>query len=203
MALARILSVVHNLIARTGSSRGRDMTWYRTLALLATTIAVSAAQSMSLNAQAASPPRQVPSVAVSLAMEKDHVPVGQKPRVFLTFKNSSHQEIGLSIASHLYRVHVDGAKGEAPETEWQRHHLHGVWRPGDGPELMEGPNYGIDIAPESSNSRVYDLTRFYDLSVPGKYTVYVEVYDQSGPQDGSGNWLRTNTVQFKMVPPPH
>jgi hypothetical protein len=64
---------------------------------------------------------------------------------------------------------------------------------------MDGPVAGIPIPPESSAQQTFELTRFYDLGVPGKYTVYMEVYDQSGPLDGSGKWLRTNSVQFEIV----
>ncbi|WP_142988266.1 hypothetical protein [Granulicella rosea] len=173
---------------------------FRNSALSMTAIALFAPQSMFMHAQAASVAHQAPLVAIRLAIEKDHIPIGQKPRVFLTFKNSSHQQISWSIASHLFRVHVEDKDSELPKTEWHRH-LYGDYRSGDGPTLVDGPNYGIDIAPESSNDRMYDLTKFYNFSVPGRYTVYMEVYDQSGPQDGSGKWLRTNTVQFELAPP--
>jgi hypothetical protein len=49
-------------------------------------------------------------------------------------------------------------------------------------------------APGESAIKNFDLTVYYDLSVPGKYSVYLDV------RDASGTWLRTNTLQFEVQP---
>jgi hypothetical protein len=51
------------------------------------------------------------------------------------------------------------------------------------------------------DAQKYDLAAFYDLSKPGDYSVYLEIYDPAGPKDGSGHWLRTNTSDFKIEAP--
>ncbi|MDR3734874.1 MAG: hypothetical protein P4L10_04975 [Acidobacteriaceae bacterium] len=173
------------------------MTKFRALALSVTLIMLIAANYPSLNAQVASPTSQSASITVSLALEKNHVPVGQKPMAVVIIKNISHQEIGFSTASDLYRIHVEGHDGEPPKTEYNRHR-HGDFRPGDGPDLVDGPVISRSIAPGSLDHQTYDLTVFYDLSKPGKYSVYIEIYDPLSPQDGSGIWLRTNTAQFAI-----
>jgi hypothetical protein len=174
------------------------MTRFHTFALSVTTIIVLAAQSASLNAQAASPPSRVSSIAVSLTIKKDQVPVGQKPWAVLTIKNISQRVIGIST-NLSFRIHIEGKGGEAPETEYHRH-LHGDFRPGDGPALGGGPVIVSNLEVGAAQIQEWDLTMFYDLSRPGKYTVYIELYDPMGPGDGSGVWLRTNTVQFEIVP---
>jgi hypothetical protein len=52
--------------------------------------------------------------------------------------------------------------------------------------------------PWRRNLKGIPLNWDYDLSKPGDYSVYLEIYDPAGPKDGSGHWLRTNTVNFKI-----
>jgi hypothetical protein len=139
-------------------------------------------------------------MAVSLAMEKDHIPLGQKPRAVVTIKNLTQQKIYISTASWFYRVHIEGENGGPSETEWQRHR-HGDVRPGDTEALVEGPIDSREIAPGGSDFQICDLTVFYDLSVPGKYTVYMEIRDEPKGPSGPSVWLRTNTAQFEVVAP--
>jgi hypothetical protein len=173
------------------------MSWFRTLAISTTSIAVIAAQSIVLHAQAVSPPSQGPTIAVSLALEQGNVPVGQMPRAVLTIKNIGQEEKCFRTASSLYRVHVEGKKGGPPETEFQRH-LRGEFRPGEAPEPVEGPANCVIIPAGGSVFLTYDLAMFYDLSVPGIYGVYIDILDESKDKIGSGVWLRTNTAQFEM-----
>lgn len=118
----------------------------------------------------------------------------------MAIENISSNEVWFSTASNLYRIHVTGKDGDPPKTELHRHIL-GDFRPGDGPDLMEGPVVGRSIAPGVADAQKYDLTYFYDLSKPGDYSVYLELYDLTGPKDGSGHWLRTNTTKFEIVAP--
>jgi hypothetical protein len=175
------------------------MTGFRILVLSATVV-MTAAKSISLDAQAPSPASQSPSVTVSIVLEKDHLTVGQKPWAILTIKNISHQELIISTASHLIRVHVEGKDGELSRTE-QHRHIHGDYRFGYGGCLVDGLVLCGLIAPGSSDFERFDLTEYYDLSEAGKYSVYMEIYDPLGPKDGSGIWLRTNTARFKIQAP--
>src|SRR5580704_4670597 len=156
-----------------------------------------AANGMVLDAQASPHDAQSNSVAVSITLESDHIAAGQKPVLIVTLKNIGRATLDFSPASDRYRVHVAGKDVDPPETELQRHH-HGDFRPGDGPALVEGPVVVTEFAPGEAVTRKFDLTRFYDLSKPGEYNVYMDVYDPSGPADQSGLWLKTNTVQFEV-----
>jgi len=158
---------------------------FRTLALPLTMIVVIGGGSVASDAQAATPVIQSPSIAISISLEKDHFLMGEKPHATVHMKNISDHEVYFSTSSALFRVHVEGKEGAPPETEWQRHR-HGDYRPGDGPQLIDGPVVSRPIAPGTSDYQTYDLTMFYDLNLPGKYVVYIEIYDPSGPPDGSG-----------------
>ena len=144
--------------------------------------------------------KQPDSVSIHISLQKSSYVIGEKPIAVMTIKNISSNEIWFSTASDVYRVHITNKDGEPPKTELHRHQL-GDFRPGDGPGLLSGPVVGRSIAPGSVDSQKYDLSAFYDLSKPGDYSVYLEIYDPAGPKDGSGRWLRTNTVKFEMTAP--
>jgi hypothetical protein len=143
---------------------------------------------------------QPDSASIHISLQKTSYAIGEKPIAVMTIKNISSNEIWFSTASYLYRIHVTSKNGEPPKTEFHRHLL-GDFRPGDGPGLLLGGAAGRSIAPGSESSQKYDLAAFYDLSAPGDYSVYIEIYDPSGPKDGSGHWLRTNTAGFEVQAP--
>jgi hypothetical protein len=146
------------------------------------------------------PANQPDSVSIRISLQKSSYSIGEKPIAVMTIKNISSNEIWFSTNPYLERIHVSSKNGEPPKTELHRH-LRGEFHPGDGPGLYTGPVVGRSIAPGSVDAQKYDLTGYYDLSTPGDYSVYLEIYDPAGPKDGSGHWLRTNTVKFKMQAP--
>jgi len=155
-------------------------------------IAIVLTSGISIGAQnAASAPKQN-SVAVSLNMKEQQVPIGQSPWAILSVENLTDEEI--EIHNYMYRVYVEGEKGEAPTTLVERQ-MTGRYKPGDVP-LRADENSLWSIAPGKSDDLKFQLTYLYDLSAPGKYTVYAEVMDPH-----SQKWLRTNTAQFKMQAP--
>jgi hypothetical protein len=176
------------------------MNGFRTLVLSVTSYALFATQSMAMHAQAVAPPSQGPSISISLALAKDHVPVGQTPKAVVTMRNISHQMKCFRTADSLYRVHVEGKNGGPPETELQRKRQ-GEVRPGKDSSSADSFAGCLNIAPGDFAYIVYDLDVFYDLSVPGAYTVYMDILDESKDKLGTGVWLRTNTAQFEMQAP--
>jgi hypothetical protein len=133
-------------------------------------------------------------IAVSIALPKKQISAGQKPWVVLTVENLGGN---VQIAFPEDRVHVEGEAGEPPTTLYQRQVTHTL-RPGER-ELMMG-GFEPTILPTFSIDRKYDLSLFYDLSKPGKYTVYIEVLDISAPETkhGAGLWVRSKTVPFQI-----
>ena len=152
------------------------------------------------SAQSAPAANHTDSVSIHISLQKSTYAIGEKPIAVMAIENTSSNEVWFSTASYLYRIHVTSKDGGPPKTEFHRHLL-GDFRPGDGPALMEGPVAGRSIAPGSADAQKYDLTAYYDLSKPGDYSVYIEIYDPTGPKDGSGHWLRTNTTKFEIVAP--
>jgi hypothetical protein len=147
--------------------------------------------------QASTETDQSSLIKVSIAMKVTTVPPGQYPAAILKILNvSKSNNIGFTLREWNYHVHVIGAIGEPPKTEYYRH-LVGDSRPGDGPFLGDHSIPQLQVPPGGSDHWGIGLSSYYDLSVPGKYSVYLEV------RDDSGVWLRTNTVQFEIQPPAH
>jgi hypothetical protein len=176
------------------------MTTFRILAVFAGATVALASCSIPVGAQSAPAVSQTDPVSIHASLQKSTYAVGEKPIAVLTIKNTGSQEIWFSNNLYFERIHVTRKDGEPPKTELHRHLL-GDFRPGDGPDGGSGPVAGRSISPGSLDSQKYDLTYFYDLSTPGEYSVYIEIYDPQGPQDGSGLWLRTNTAKFEMQAP--
>jgi hypothetical protein len=175
------------------------MTKTRIFALTVTAITLIAANCTTLVAQAPQPASKSRTVGLTIELEKAQYDIGEKPWVILTMKNTSRQQYCLSTSPDLFRIHVEGENGEPPQTDWHRH-LHGDVRPGDLPDPPETPPTCRPIVPKSSDFEGFNLLMYYKLTKPGKYSVYLEVLDPSGPQDASGLWLRTNTVPFEILP---
>jgi len=145
------------------------------------------------------PAPQSETIAVNLSIEKAQVTIGRSPWAVLTVKNLSNHEMALH--AWMYRVQVEGEKKEPPTTEAQRQ-LTGKLRPGEA--ALRGDEYVVPmIPPGKSYTQKFKLDYLYDLSVPGKYTVYAEVMDPSTQKSSSPKWLHTNTVQFTMPAASH
>ena len=171
------------------------MQTFRTLVMLVAATIATLECPIPSGAQSA-PGNQPDSVWIHISLQKSSYAIGEKPIAVMTIKNISSNEIWFSTASYLERIHVTSKDGEPPKTELHRHIL-GDFRLGDGSALRSDSG-GRDIAPGAVDAQKYDLVAFYDLSKPGDYSVYLEIYDPSGPKDGSGHWLRTNTSNFKI-----
>jgi hypothetical protein len=143
-----------------------------------------------LRAQTESSRSQSSTLAVSVALEKEKVPAGEAPRAVLTIKNLSDHSVSMRTDMLNYRVRVEGQAGEMPTTLYHRQ-VSGRMLPGERP--LAGGGVVLGIAPGDSDTRSFDLTRYYDLKVPGRYSVRIDVLDEA-----SGEWLRTNTAQFEV-----
>jgi hypothetical protein len=172
------------------------MSMIRVLALLLAATVAIANSPIHLKAQSAPVVNEKDSVSVSISLQKSSYSIGEKPIAVMSIKNLSSNEICFSTATYSYHVHITNQDGEPPKTELHRHILGDV-HPGDGP-VLRSDSICRDIAPSSLDVLKYDLAAFYDLSKPGDYSVYLEIYDPAGPKDGSGHWLRTNTAHFEI-----
>lgn len=177
------------------------MSVIRVLALFVVATAAIASYSIPLEAQSAPAANHADSVSIRISLSKSSYAVGEKPIGVLAIENISSAEVLYPNDLYHVRVHVTGKNGEPPKTELHRH-LMGDFRSGDSNiGLRGGSVVARSIAPGSVDSLKFDLTAYYDLSKPGDYSVYLEIYDPAGPKNGSGHWLRTNTANFKIQAP--
>lgn len=161
---------------------------YSALVLYLTFVIAIAAVCTSLKAQTPSQAARS-TFGVSIAMKQSEVPAGQAPWVTIHVKML--RDTQFSLLEHL--PHVEGEAGELPRTMYHRQRRHESGVPPLAGDLHSV--FPIEYKAGESTIRNLDLMKYYDLSTPGKYSVYVEYRDESG------NWQRTNTVQFTMQAP--
>lgn len=128
-----------------------------------------------------------PPISLSIAIPKDHIHVGQKPWVHLTVKNLTGEEITYPHD----QVYVEGEHGEPPATEWGRLRKNN----------QLGGGFTPSIGPGESFTMKYDLSAFYDLSKPGKYSVYIEVSTAFHATGWKGDWMRSPVAHFEIQAP--
>ena len=143
-----------------------------------------------LVAQAAPTRTQSASITVRLDLDKSRVTVGKSPWAILTVNNLADRVLALPAVAT--RLHVETQNAEAPSTIAQRT-ITGKLRPGDSPLRMDERDIWT-IQPEEFSFHKYLISYFYDISKPGKYSVYIEVLDQ-------GEWVRTSTATFEIQAP--
>lgn len=173
---------------------------FRNLAIYAVAVVGVTGNCIGLSAQATSENAQSPSISVSITLRNNHVTVGEKLIGDLTVKNISDQNLCVSTRGAL--VHIEGKDGEPPKTEYYRHLL-GDFRPGDGPEQTSGLYACQSVAPRigtfdgMSTTFHFDLNAYYNLSVPGEYSVYIEFPDIE-PKGETGLLIPTPKVNFEL-----
>ena len=183
------------------------MTRLQISTFLMTTLIVIAAKSICIDAQTIkgtvpSATNRTATIELSIAVPIEHMPLGQKPWVHLTVKNLGSEE----IAYPRERVYVEGPKGEPPTTLVQRS-ITGRFNPGDKPIPPTGFRPPIAPAgqPGDTFTMKYDLSGFYDFKDPGKYTVYIEVFDRlsenPNAKTDTENWVRSPVATFELLTP--
>jgi hypothetical protein len=129
--------------------------------------------------------QSTPPIAIGIAVAQDKIPVGQKPWVQLTIKNLTSEE----MAYPDDQVYVQRESGEPPATPWQRKRKNGQLPGGFTPSVQPGDSFTMK----------YDLSAFYDLSKPGKYSVYIEVLAPSHAT--AWKWMRSPVAHFEIIVP--
>ncbi len=146
--------------------------------------------SIGLDAQAVIPAHKSNLMLVTVAMEKKQVHVGESPKVILMIENLSDHAFEVN-GCPPERFFVQGEKGEPPTTFIERDDTDRLL-PGEAP-LMCNDMGGPIVNPGGTQKLSAELKYFYDLTAPGKYSVYVEIPSAEG-------WLRTDPVDFEILP---
>jgi hypothetical protein len=128
------------------------------------------------------------------------VKAGSPVRVKITTTNTSDREVVYyETGPWHYNIYVRDATGAyAPDTpEGLGKHPWSPRRTGGG-GVFSGPSFRFRLAigPGKKQEDEVDVTKEYDLSKPGKYTVQLERPDP----ENKGQWLRSNTITVTVTP---
>ena len=131
--------------------------------------------------------------SLELVVPKKQMTLGEQLWVALIVTNNGQTDIPFPDT----QVDVEGVHGEPPMTIYQRQMGH-KRNPGEGELRRQG--FNTFIRPSVYDVRRFDLSKFYFLTEPGKYTVYVDVWDEK-----KAVWVRSPTAEFDLLPPaaPH
>ncbi len=137
-----------------------------------------------------------PSLSLTISVPETVVKAGSPIKLSITTTNTSDHDVSYIVSTlGLSDVYVHDAAGAlAPETPEgaQKHFFSPKHRPFAGSvfsaraHLEAGAKQNVEV----------DLTKEYDLTKPGKYTVYVERPDP----ENKGNQLKSNTITITVTP---
>jgi hypothetical protein len=138
-----------------------------------------------------------PTFAVTIRLEPEVVKVNSEIRVKTTLINKSNGKISFErspedMAELEFQAYVRDSHGNpAPLTEYGRHVLKGE---GDVPLATRFGGFSTLQPAESLKCDVV-ITRLYDLSQPGKYTIQVERI-----HDSLKMVAKSNTITVTVIP---
>ena len=145
---------------------------------------------MSVHAQTASVVTQSASIKLNTSISAQKS-AGRGAVLLLTVTNVGKQPVSISQR----RVHVEGQDGEPPTTLFQRQLTHRLM-PGEAP--LRDDDMAGGLVPGASTTLQFELSKLYDLSKPGDYTVYVDLLDERESAHNAGVWVRSPTVHFHI-----
>ena len=156
-----------------------------------------------LPSQAISRKASDPPFDLILIPEKSPILIGEKRIAILQIQSTAdpttiaEREIMLGCPPSETRVHIEKeGLGEPPKTEHYRHLL-GDFRKGDGPDQLSGSCFAVPLRAGSVIRQSYDLSAYYDLTKPGHYMLYIELFDED-TRSNTGVWIRSNTAHFDV-----
>ena len=169
------------------------------LALISSIVALSAD---ALAQGATAPPNVKPALTLHLAPVEPAVKAGSKALVDVTLENVSGHNIkslgSLGDEGFLYPMNVWDEKGTTvPETKYGRL-KHGHKTAEDPPEYdytAEGRVVFLRLDPGMSVTNRVCVSKEYDVSKPGKYTIQIEAYD-----DESQTSVKSNKITVTVTP---
>jgi len=139
---------------------------------------------------------QIPTTPFTLALEtkENAVRTGSEVEVDITLRNSSSRAMHISygLSEHDYTFEVrDSQNRTPPETEFAR-------------KSKGRTNFSNDqvfyLQPgESLPKALLVVSKFYDLSRPGKYTIQVS---RAVPKELGGGAIKSNEITIVVAPPP-
>ena len=142
---------------------------------------------------------EVAGLRAKISLEKQQYAVGAPIKVKYVVKNVSKVELTLWHSgfwpNHL--ILVQDAKGKEPPFTTLGGQCRKSFSPGG--DRDKNVPWKVPAGGEDAANEAYDLTKFYDLSKPGRYTVQYIYEEKQGGWEGR---LPSNEVAFEIVADP-
>ena len=143
-----------------------------------------------------------PSLSISIAAPTSPVHLGSPLNITATMKNIGAKRIywdifrGKDSPYMVFRIKLM-KDGHEVETTFFHRKLLGQQRPGDPLEVESGSAFASHLDPGESYATTIDLTRLYEITKPGVYTL-----DVSFDNDYNDNktWVHGKPVTLKIEP---
>lgn len=156
----------------------------------------------SLAAFAQSPPQRKPVISLSIS-SKPTAKVGSTVGIHVVLKNISAHGVAIvgEVRGRDYKIDVRDVNGKlAPDTKLgliYNGHVSITDSSQIDPKDLNGKAvYGTLKAGETSEGDL-DAAKFYDMSKPGKYAIFIQKLD---PEDPSLLAVKSNTISVTMIP---
>lgn len=124
------------------------------------------------------------TISVDLRMSSNRVTSAKDAKAVIRVENVSKELVSYGLPQ--YRIHLLGPAGEPPRSKWYQDLLDGKLTV----TLSAEPRL---IAPGQNIPWTFILDSFYPSMQLGRYTLYVELPDETGA------WRATNEATFEVV----
>lgn len=148
-------------------------------------------------AQVAKPKPAEPKIAIVIKAAQTSVKVGSIVEVEVQEMNISHGDVPgggpFSASTTIFRWDIRDSTGkQVPMTEYglKANHLDS---PDGVPRVWAGSSFSAPLAPGQTITQKLTLSKKYDLSNPGKYTI--QAIQSDGEMD-----VKSNTVTLSVTP---
>jgi hypothetical protein len=152
------------------------------------------------SAQSAQP--AAPNLSITISTPDEVVKAGSEVKVKVLFTNSSDQVISMSHTLAPNPGEVDNwidvrdENGKlAPQTQYGKKIKGDESTP---PAATNASSMAVEMKPGETARAHIQVTKLFDLSRPGKYTIQVDRFDRL--ENGSGAWAKSNIITVTVIP---
>lgn len=142
-------------------------------------------------------------VSLTITAVRNPVDAGSEVNVKIVERNISPHEITLGCATlgsftgWTFRVEVQDRHGKQPPFTRFGQRLRGLYTPAD--LTLETPTNGniawVKLKPGESRESELDISKLYNLSEPGKYTIRIRRF-----YDNGRIWVKSNKIAITVRP---
>jgi hypothetical protein len=175
------------------------MRWTKSFAMVAVLSGLSCFGQTPSNTEGTKLISPAPSFSIAV-VPPDDIRLGSPINVIVTVTNVSGKEIYIqsdrgkdsAYKGFFYALTRDGRE---VETTFFHRKITGRQRPDDPPEVLHGSSIVLPHPPGKMFTFTIDLTRLYEITEPGLYTLDVSRFD-----DDSKTTVRSKSLTLKIAP---